>query len=164
MKKDKHDMRVLLGRMRTNDGKFGTLIETKKKKELTTRELLEKTRKLNEDFAQETQANRKNKATELDNDYWIERFNNFFDDLDITLKPDKVSKLEITDDYAFWGAEILGQIQFLFAVTGEDNTSGAEFKYAEGFNGENEENKKIVERLTQFYNQFSDYCRKNYLV
>ena len=163
MKKDKHDMRVLLGRMRTNDGKFGDLTETKKKKELTTRELLAKTRKLNEDFANEAEEDKKNKATNFDNEYWVDRFNKFFNDLNITIKPEDVFKLKITDDFAFWGANILKQIQFLYAVTGEDDTSGIQYNYAEDFNAENEDNVKIVERIEKFYDQFSDYCRKNYL-
>ena len=162
--KDKHDMRTLLGRMRTGDGNYGgDLSKTvDKKKQPTTRDLLGKIRKLNEDFDnEENPKNKKNMATDFDKKYWIDRFNNFFDDLNITITNDDVFQLEVFDDYVFWGANVQGQIQFLYAVTDEDTTSGVQFNYAKEFNAENEDNQKIVERIELFYDQFSDYWRKN---
>ena len=162
--KDKHDMRTLLGRMRSGNASFGNDLSkvNEKKKQPTTRELLGRLRKLNEEVGNdEKERNQKNMATDFDKKYWVSKFNNFFDDLNVTLTPEDVMELEVFDDYVFWGATVLGEIQFLYSVTDEDSTSGVQFNYAKDFNAENEENKKLVDRIRIFYDQFSDYWRKN---
>ena len=160
--KDKHDMRVLLGRMRTGISNYGGDLSKPniKKKELTMRDFLGKTRKLNEDFEKD-KLNQVNKATDFDKNYWIDRFNNYFEDLNITISSNDVFDLEVYDTYVFWGANVLGEIQFLYSVTDNDDTSGAQFNYADDFNAENDDNKEIVKRIELFYGQFSEYWRKN---
>lgn len=163
MSKDKHDMRVLMGRLRTGNPNFGRdLSKDEKKKEPSVRDMLKNLRKLNEEFKNNPeQKNIKNHATDFDKKYWIDRFNTFFDDLDITIDNEDVFDLEVYDDYIFWGATILGQIQFLFAVTDDENSSGVQFNYAKDFNANNEDNQNIIKRIEVFYDEFADYWRKN---
>lgn len=164
MSKDKHDMRVLLGRLRTGNPNYGRDLSktNEKNKVITVREMLGNLRKLNEEFTNSPeQKNLKNNATDFDKKYWIDRFNAFFDDLNITINNDDVFDLEVYDDYVFWGAAILGQIQFLFAVTEDENTSGVQFNYAKDFNANNEDNQEIIKRIEVFYEEFADYWRKN---
>lgn len=151
-----NQMRILLQRMRT--GKFGvTESEDKKKKEMSVRDMLKITRKLNEQFEDEKSINKK---TVYDQGKEEERFNNFFRDLNVNVK---FIDLEVYDSLVFWGGTIDGVIQFIYTVTPDEKTSGVEFNYVEDFSPDNPENDVIIKRVESYYDLFYKYWRNNIL-
>jgi hypothetical protein len=63
----------------------------------------------------------------------------------------------------FWSGVIDGQIQWVYMVTKDDSTSGVELNFAPDFNPDEGDNKKIVEIIQSYYNQFYKYWRENEL-
>jgi len=156
-------MRILMRRMR--DGKnttIGELTESLPKKELSMRNLLKITRKLNEDFENTTQEPkvRVNKKNVFDQTREEDKFNAFFSNDSVNIK---FIELEIYDDLVFWGGTIDGTIQFIYRVTPDEATSGVEFNYLPEFNPENPENQVIIDKVKSYYDSFYKYWRDNAL-
>ncbi len=166
MAKNNNDMRSLLGKMRNNGN--GMLSEKariveKQKSNLTMRDLLKKTRKLNEDFAQEQEQEtqpikRVNKATPFDQDREETAFKNFFSDMTVSIK---FIPIEIFDDLVTWGGTIDGMVQFMYSVTADEASSGIDFNYLEGFSPENPDNAEIIKKIETYYDIFYKYWRDN---
>lgn len=174
MAKDTNNMRSLLGKMR--DFNSGHLSEKAKIVEkgngkCTMRDMLKKTRKLNEDFEQEqTQQNqeqepvnaepvkRTNKATSFDREKEERGFRNFFSNLMVSVN---FIELEVFDDLITWGGTIDGMIQFMYSVTNDEATSGTDFNYLEGFSPDNADNDELIKRIESYYDIFYKYWREN---
>ena len=158
MYKDYNDARSLLKKMR--DGKYvkeDVTINDEKPKELTMRDLLAKTRKLNE---QEEAAITKNRKTVYDQQREEQNFRNFFQDLNVDID---FIELEVHDDLIFWGGTVDGMVQFVYKVAPDEATSGIEFNYLEGFSLDNPDNDEIVKKIETYYDTFYKYWRNNVL-
>ena len=158
-KTNPNDMRILLRRMRgeayVNENKGTT------KHELSIREMLKITRKLNEDVQPEVaepeidQEKPVNKKTAQDQATEEQKFKDSFStgyDINVDF-----IELEVTDKYVFWGGTINGLIQFVFKVTPDENTSGVEFNYLEGYNEDDPKNDEIIKRVESYYDVFYEY-------
>lgn len=161
---DKTSMRILLQRMRTGNGKYGvTESKENKKKDLTVRDMLKITRKLNEQIENaevDTEEDKKkavNKETAFDPKFFEQELIDLFDDsVSIEFKD-----LEIFDDWVLWSGIINGVIQFLYVVTRDEITSRVEFNYLQGFSKDNPANDEIIKKLETYYEtRFSKYVRK----
>jgi hypothetical protein len=126
-----------------------------KKADLTTRNLLGKMRELHE---QDDIGNGENRKTIYDQSREEKKFRNNFDDLNVVIE---FIPLEIYDNYVFWGGTIDGTIQFAYKVTPDEETSGVEFNYLEGFDPGNPDNEEIIDRIENYYDQFYKYWRDN---
>lgn len=148
-------MRELLKKTRNYDNNniISNDIVSKNDNNMTMRRLLKITRRLNEIV-------RYNKKTIYDQKYEENKFIRSFNDLNVVVK---FIELEIYDDYVFWGGTINGVIQFVYKVTPNENTSGVEFNYLEGFSSDNPENDKIIERVKKYYDEFYKYWKNNIL-
>lgn len=158
MDKDYNDARSLLKKMR--DGKYVKEDVSKndvKPKELTMRDLLAKTRKLNE---QEEDAVTKNRKTVYDQQREEQNFRNFFQDLNVDID---FIELEVHDDLIFWGGTVDGMVQFVYKVAPDETTSGVEFNYLDGFSLDNPDNDEIVKKIETYYDTFYKYWRNNIL-
>jgi len=147
-----NQMRVLIKRMRT--GNFVTETKDTTKHELSMRDMLKITRKLNE---QEEIASA-NKETVYDQAQEEEKFRNYFRDMNVNIK---FIDLEIRNDLVFWGGTIDGVIQFVYKVTADEKTSGVEFNYLEDFSPDNPNNELIAKIIKEYYNIFKKYWREN---
>jgi len=66
-----------------------------------------------------------------------------------------------------WGGVINGQIVFAYRVASDDQFSGVDVEYLEGFDPNDPENNEIIEKIKRYYNDFktnwrdSQYYTKN---
>ncbi len=158
-----NQMRILLRRMRGE--KFVVNEETQKpKKDITMRDMLKITRKLNEEVkapetdTEEDKKKASNKETIYDQRREEEKLINLFDN-DVTFE---FKDLEVYDDWVLWSGIVNGVIQFLFIVTRDEVTSRVEFNYLQGFSPDNPQNDEIIEKLQTYYDTtFSKYWRNN---
>lgn len=121
-------------------------------KEVTMRDMLKITRRLNEVDG--------NKATAYDQPNEEKKLLNNFKDINVNIR---FIDLEVNDDYVFWGGTVDGIIQFIYKVTPEDATSGVEFNYLDDFSPDNPENEDIVNRIKGYYDSFYKYWQSNLL-
>lgn len=154
-KSSPNQMRVMMKRMR--DGKFiaNESQEPKIVKDLNVRDMLKITRGINEAiFNEDTE----NKKTVYDQSMEEEKFRNFFNDMNVSIK---LIDLEVYNDLVFWGGTIDGVIQFVYKVTPDESTSGVEFNYLEDFSPDNPENEEITGRVESYFDTFYRYWRDN---
>ena len=147
-KTNPNQMRIMMKRVR--DGKFVTNESQEPKKDLNMRDMLKITRRINEDV--------ENKKTVFDQSMEEEKFRNFFNDMNVSIK---LIDLEIYNDLVFWGGTIDGVIQFVYKVTPDESTSGIEFNYLEDFSPDNPENEEITNRVESYFDTFYKYWRDN---
>lgn len=141
-------MRELLKRVRGNYVSENTI---KKKDDLTVRDMLKITRKLNEDVSIDKQ----NKATTADFEYEKEKAEGFLSDLGLRFTDDKGKPyLKITDDEVIWGGVVNGIIRFGFIVKQDKNKSKVTFDYTEDFSPDNPENDEIIQKIEKYYDSF----------
>jgi hypothetical protein len=154
-----NQMRVLMKRMR--DGKFDvTESQDKAKKDLSMRDMLKITRKINEAVEGEDEQPQKNKKSVYDQSREEEKFNNYFNDMNVDIK---FIDLDVFDNLIFWGGTIDGVIQFVYKVTPDEKTSGIEFNYLPDFTVDNPDNDKIIKKIESYYDSFYKYWRNNIL-
>ena len=152
-----NQMRILLRRMRGEE--FVVNEETQKpKKDLTMRDMLKITRRLNEEVEVEDKKKALNKKTAYDQEIEEEKLRNFFDDMNVNIK---FQDLQVYDNLVFWGGTVDGVIQFVYKVTPDERTSGVEFNYLEDFSPDNPDNDLIVSKLETYYDTFYKYWRDN---
>ena len=109
---------------------------------------------------EETLSESENKKTVYDQSLEEEKFRNFFNDMNVSIK---LIDLEIYDNLVFWGGTIDGVIQFIYKVTPDESTSGIEFNYLEDFSPDNPENEEITGRIESYFDTFYKYWRDNVL-
>jgi len=149
-------MRILMKRMRgvpyVSENKGTT------KHELSVRDMLKITRSLNEDFQPDAENTEPvNKKTDQDQ---ANEEKKIYDRLGEGVNIE-FTDLIVTDKYVFFGGEVNGVMIFTFKVTGNKEDSGAKFNYLEGFNPDDEENKRIKDELELYYNDFEEYWMSN---
>jgi len=150
------DMKTLLRRMRGE--KYIVNEDIMPKKDLTVHDMLKITRKLNEDIGIETDVDQSkpvNKKTDQDQANEEQKFKDTFP-IGYDINVDFI-ELEVTDKYVFWGGTINGLIQFVYKVTPDENTSGVEFNYLEGYNEDDPKNDEIIKRVESYYDKFYEY-------
>ena len=113
---------------------------------------------INEDLNEEEDI--ENKKTAYDQTTEEEKFRNFFNDMNVSIK---LIDLGVYNNLIFWGGTIDGVIQFVYKVTPDENTSGIEFNYLEDFSPDNPENEEIVGRVESYFNTFYKFWRDNVL-
>jgi hypothetical protein len=149
-----NQMRVLMKRMR--DGNYISEKQNIVIKDLTMRDMLKITRRLNE--GEDEPGKESNLKTTYDQNNEEEKFRNYFDDMNVDIK---FIKLEIFDDHVFWGGTIDGVIQFIYMVTPDEKTSKIEFNYLPDFSPDNPDNDMIVKKIESYYDIFYKYWRDN---
>ena len=152
-----NQMRILLRRMRGEEFVVNEEIQ-KPKKDLTMRDMLKITRKLNEEIEVKKKKKAVNKKTAYDQEIEEEKLRNFFDDMNVNIK---FQDLQVYDNLVFWGGTVDGVIQFVYKVTPDERTSGVEFNYLEDFSPDNPDNDAIVSKLETYYDTFYKYWRYN---
>lgn len=152
-----NQMRILLKRMRGESYYPESNSISKPNKEMSVREMLGKTRRINED---EDKLKQSNKKTVYDQPREEEKFLKNFHDIPVSVK---FRDLEIYDNLVFWGATVDGVIQFIYRVTPDEATSGVEFNYLDDFSPDNPENEIIIDRIEKYYDSFAMYWRNNLL-
>jgi len=152
-------MRELMKRVRT--GSYIKEQEVSSNKDLSMRDMLKITRSINEgrtNFNEEQEI--ENKKTPYDQNMEEEKFRNFFNDMNVSIK---LIDLGVYNNLVFWGGTIDGVIQFVYKVTPDENTSGIEFNYLEDFSPDNPENQEIIGRIESYFDSFYRFWRDNVL-
>lgn len=150
-----NQMREFMKRVR--EGKFVANESQTPKKDLSVRDMLKITRNINEGKIRLTEE-AENKKTVYDQSMEEEKFRNFFNDLNVSIK---LIDLEVYNNLVFWGGTIDGVIQFVYKVTPDESTSGVEFNYLEDFSPDNPENEEITGRVESYFDNFYRYWRDN---
>ena len=158
-----NQMRILLRRIRGE--KFVVSEATQKpKQEISMRDMLKITRKLNEAVetpevdTEEDKKKPSDKETIYDQRREEDKLINLFDD-NVSFE---FMDLEVYDDWVLWSGVVNGVIQFLFVVTRDEITSRIEFNYLQGSSPDNPQNDEIIEKLQTYYETtFSKYWRNN---
>ncbi len=150
-KKSSIQMRELIKKVRNGNNDNTTTLNTKKN--ITIRDFLKITRKLNEN--EKIKLNRK---TVYDQKREEVNFINALKDLNVIVD---FNDLKIYDDEVIWGGIIDGIIEFKYKVTKNENTSGVEFDYLTGFSPDNPDNEIIVDRVEKHFDSFYKYWRDN---
>ena len=147
-------MRDLIGRVR-NNGNVKQVNEPIK--EMNMRDMLKITRNINEGVVKINEE-RENKKTVYDQEMEEEKFKNFFNDMNVSIK---LIELEVYNNLVFWGGTIDGVIQFVYKVTPNESTSGVEFNYLPDFSPDNPENEEITGRVESYFDTFYKFWRDN---
>lgn len=101
-----------------------------------------------------------NKKTTYDQSIEEEKFRNFFNDMNVSIK---LIELGVYNNLIFWGGTIDGIIQFIYKVTPDETTSGVEFNYLDDFSPDNPENDEIVGRIESYFDNFYKFWESNVL-
>ena len=158
-----NQMRIFMKRIR--EGKYVPQMKGTTKHELTMRDMLKITRKLNEDV-EEPENTEGQKSTEVskktvyDQGEEEEKFRNYFNDMNVDVK---FSELKVYDNMIFWGGTIDGVIQFAYTVTPDEKTTKITYKYLPDFTADNPDNDKIIEKIESYFDIFYKYWRNNVL-
>jgi hypothetical protein len=142
------DMRKWLGYMY---GKKPNKIEqtqiSEEKKDMSMRDMLGKMRKLNENT---------NIATNIDEKSEQDKINDYFEDNNVTID---FEPLKVYPNGVIFGGIIDGQIQFVYKVTPEEQSSGVEVEYLGDFDAQDPENEEVVKKIESYYDIFYKYWR-----
>lgn len=152
-KSDSNQMRTLIGRMRK--GYVANESKATSHNDLTVRDMLKITRKLNEDVNNNTPVDKK---TVYDQKNEENKMLEYFKDMNVNIR---FIPLEIYNNFVFWGGTVDGMIQFVFKVTPDENSSNVEFNYLDDYSVDNPENDEIVKRLEAYYDIFAKYWQQN---
>ena len=121
--------------------------------EVSMRELNKRMRKLNENTDQIT-------IPESELSVEIQKFKNVFRDYNVSFE---FENFIILNGGIIWGGSLDNQIQWVYKVTDDDTTSGVELNFAPEFNPDEEDNKKLIDLIENYYNIFFKYCRDNFI-
>ena len=153
-----NEIKEMIGRMRgkpiikeNNSGKSD--------KEINIRNMLKITRDIHEGVVNLNEE-LENKETVFDQSMEEEKFRNFFNDMNVSVK---FIDLEVFNNLVFWGGTVDGVIQFVYKVTPDEGTSGVEFNYLDGFSPDNPENEEVTGRIESYFDNFYKYWRNNVL-
>jgi hypothetical protein len=157
-----NQMRELIKRMR---GEYVTETKgAKLKGELTMRDMLKITRRINEnnDSKKDTVGENRKIPTDQNNEEtkFTEIFNNMPNNETVSIV---FFELYVFDNLVYWGGIIDGAIEFTYQVTPNENKSGVNFDYHEDYIEDNPKNDEIIKRIEEYYNKFSDYWRNEVL-
>lgn len=156
-----------------NNNRIRTLVERmssdfkEDKVDTSTQNLVRKMRKLNEqeeepENQEQEPENQEQERVSMKTPNDQKRMEDWFDDafrtLDVFVKFDD---LEVYNDFVFWSGMINGVIKFVFKVTENPEINGVEFQYSDDIDIQNPKNNEIIEKLEQFYKDFSNYWLKN---
>lgn len=153
-----NQMREFLKRVRQGSFTLTNENKTMSKKDLSMRDMLKITRNIHEGVVKLNEDEGENKKTAYDQQMEEEKFRNFFNDLNVSIK---FIDLEVYDNLVFWGGTIDGVIQFVYKVTPDESTSGIEFNYLPDFSPDNPENEEITRRIENYFDNFYRYWRDN---
>ena len=148
-------MREFMKRVR--EGRYVANESKDPPKDLNVRDMLKITRNIHEGVTKLNEE-AENKKTAYDQSMEEEKFRNFFNDMNVSIK---LIDLEGYDNLVFWGGTIDGVIQFIYKVTPDESTSGVEFNYLEDFSPDNPENEEITGRIESYFDTFYKYWRDN---
>jgi hypothetical protein len=160
------EMREYLGIMRNlgKNSRHNPTINENEYKDMTVRDMLKITRKLNEgtdDLANtEQEEPLTNEATPQDQSREEQRMRDFFNDMNVNFE---FQKLEVYPELIWFGGTVDGTIQFIFKVTPDEASSGVEFNYLGDFDRNNPDNQEVVEKIESYYDSFYKYWRNNVL-
>ena len=152
--KSTNEIRDLLGIMRGKKPHNKGFNESASKKNLTTRDLLGRMRKLNENTDKYS-----NLATEKDQKDAEKKMRNYFHDnnVNIVFEP-----LEIYNTGVYWSGSMDGQLFWEYKVAPDENNSGADVKYdEENFDSKDPEIVEIIKKIDSYYDEFYRYWRDN---
>lgn len=146
-----NDMRKFIGYMKGKKPISVINNTINEKKDMSIRDMLGKMRRLNEDASITTSIDISNEENKL---------NNYFKDNNVTIE---FEDLKIYPNGVIFGGIIDNQIQFVYKVTPDENTSGIEIDYLDNFDSQDPENEEVVKKIESYYDIFYKYWRENIL-
>lgn len=148
-------------RLKQISDRISKVVEPIKKtiKEISMRELNRRMRINEEIFDQEQQITHQ-EITGNELKVELEKFKNVFADYNVAFE---FEPIKVIVNSLIWGGTIDNEIQWVYKVADSDEDSGVELNFAPGFNPDDEDNKKIIDLLQNYYNEFFKYWRDNLL-
>lgn len=124
-------------------------VEETTKKDMTMRDMLGKMRVMNEDI-------QKDLTTNTDKSNEENKMANYFEENNVTID---FENFKVFGNGVILTGTIDGQIQFAYKVTPEEQTSGIEVNYLEGFEPQDPENEEVINKVESYYDIFYKYWR-----
>lgn len=169
------DMRDMMKKMRNaQKGIYETPKSLSDKKDPSTRDLVGKMRRLNEDVQQQQpqQMNKNilgnNIATHFDQENQESMMNKAFADLDVTLEYEPLEIYDNRDETGnenavaiLWGGSIGDQVNWHYTVTIDKSVSGVEIDYVPSYDRNIPENKRVIEEIEKYFDTFSQWWIDN---
>lgn len=130
--------------------------------EMNMRDMLRRMRKqeMMKEVEQTQSQSSERPVTPMEEKQYQERMMNYFRDDNVNIEFDK---LLVHDEGIFWGGTVDGQFQFTYMVTPNQLESKAKINYLDGFDKNDPENSKIVDKINAYYDEFYKYWRENEL-
>lgn len=129
-------------------------------KEMSIREMVNAMRSLNENVPATVANNNPRSLTQAEIDREQEKMLNYFADDNVDIQ---FQKLDVYDGGVFWGGTIDGQLLFAYSVTPDEQNSGVDIKYLDGFDPADPDNDAVIKKVQAYYNDFYKYWRDNEL-
>ena len=104
---------------------------------------------LNEDTQQ-------NMSTSTDIKGEEDKMSHYFDQNNVTIE---YNELDVYGNGVMFSGTIDNQIQFVYKVTPQEESSGVEINYLVDFNAQDKENEEVVNKIEDYYNIFYKYWR-----
>ena len=153
------DIGEMLKRVRTGTYEPISTEPMNSKKNMSMRDMLKITRKLNEN-SDKNGVDSESRETVFDQKSEEDKFREYFSNLNVNIV---FSKLIVENDRVFWGGVINEIIVFIYKVAPNKKTSGVEINYLEDFSPDNPDNDEIIKRIESYYDTFYKYWRNNIL-
>lgn len=151
------EMRKYLGIMYGKNPVSTPKVEETTKKDMTMRDMLGKMRKvkdnplknLNEDV-------QPNMVTNIDKRDEENKMSHYFDQNNVTIK---YNELNVYSNGVMLSGTIDNQIQFVYKVTPQEESSGVEINYLDAFDAQDKENEEVINKIESYYDIFYKYWR-----
>ena len=151
------DMRKWLGYMYGKKPIKTQEIKEETKKDMSMRDMLGKMRKIDEGNLREfVDQNQPDIATSIDKGSEENKMNDYFEDNNVTIE---FEELKAYPNGVMFGGTIDGQLQFIYKVTPEEESSGVEINYLDSFDAQDPENEVVVKKVESYYDLFYKYWR-----
>lgn len=132
-------------------------VEETIKKDMTMRDMLGKMRTIKDKPLQNLNEDvQSNMSTSTDIKGEEDKMSNYFDQNNVTIEYDK---LKVFSNGVFFSGTIDNQIQFVYKVTPQEDSSGVEINYLDSFDAQDKENEEVINKLEDYYNIFYKYWR-----
>lgn len=157
------EMRRHLAIMRGKEPvKSAKVVVEETKKDMTMRDMLGKMRKMDKPIQSLKNVKSLNEdvqpdmSTNIDRSGEEQKMANYFEENNVTIE---FSNFKVLGNGVILTGTIDGQIEFAYKVTPQEDTSGIEVNYLEGFEPQDPENEEVIKKVETYYDIFYKYWR-----
>jgi len=131
-----------------------TVEETKK--DMTMRDMLGKMRKIDKPIQSLNEDVQNDLTTNIDRKSEEQKMANYFEENNVTIE---FGDFKVMGNGVILTGTIDAQIEFAYKVTPQEESSGIEVNYLEGFEPQDPENEVVIKKVESYYDIFYKYWR-----